>query len=104
LLQGVILVNEITQSSSEFQAMVYKSLPNSTIVGSTTAGADGSLATINLPGYIVSAISGIGVYFPDGRETQRIGILPDIFIRPTIKGIINNKDEVLDKAIEFLKN
>jgi C-terminal processing protease CtpA/Prc len=100
----VILVNEITQSSSEFQAMVYKSLPNSTIVGSTTAGADGSLATINLPGYIVSAISGIGVYFPDGRETQRIGILPDIFIRPTIKGIINNKDEVLDKAIEFLKN
>jgi C-terminal processing protease CtpA/Prc len=100
----VILVNEITQSASEFQAMAYKSLPNSTVIGSTTAGADGSLATINLPGYIVTTMSGIGVYFPDGRETQRVGILPDIFIRPTIKGITNNKDEVLDKAIDFLKN
>ncbi len=100
----VILVNEITQSASEFQGMVYKSLPNSTVIGSTTAGADGDLSTINLPGYIVTAMSGIGVYFPDGQETQRVGIIPDIFIKPTIKGITNNKDEVLDKAIDFLKN
>ena len=98
-----VLVNEITQSSSEFQAMVYKSLPNSTIIGSTTAGADGNLSTINLPGYIVTSMSGLGVYFPDGRETQRVGILPDIFVRPTIKGVANNRDEVLDKAIQFLR-
>jgi len=30
-------------------------------------------------------ISGIGVYYPDGTETQRIGIIPDIELRPTLK-------------------
>jgi C-terminal processing protease CtpA/Prc len=48
-------------------------------------------------------ISGIGVYYPDGRETQRIGIVPDIEVKPTIEGIKNGKDEVLEKAIEFIR-
>jgi C-terminal processing protease CtpA/Prc len=47
-------------------------------------------------------ISGIGVYYPDGTETQRVGIVPDIEIRPTIGGIRNGKDELLEKAIELI--
>ncbi len=47
-------------------------------------------------------ISGIGVYYPDGKETQRLGIVPDIELRPTIKGIRENRDELLEKAIEII--
>lgn len=47
-------------------------------------------------------ISGIGVYYPDGIETQRIGIVPDIEIKPTIQGIKEGRDEVLEKAIEII--
>jgi len=47
-------------------------------------------------------ISGIGVYYPDGRETQRIGIVPDIELKPTIEGIKKGQDEVLQKAIEII--
>jgi C-terminal processing protease CtpA/Prc len=47
-------------------------------------------------------ISGIGVYYPDGKETQRIGIVPDIEIKPTIQGIVTGRDELLDKAIEII--
>lgn len=47
-------------------------------------------------------ISGIGVYYPDGTETQRIGIVPDITVKPTIKGIKEGKDELLEKAIEII--
>jgi C-terminal processing protease CtpA/Prc len=47
-------------------------------------------------------ISGLGVYYPDGTETQRVGIVPDIIIKPTIKGIKEGKDEVLEKAIEII--
>ena len=48
-------------------------------------------------------ISGIGVYYPDGTETQQVGIVPDIEMKPTIKGIKNGEDELLDRAIEIIK-
>ncbi|MGL2964195.1 S41 family peptidase [Flavobacterium sp. RSB2_4_14] len=99
----IILLNETTQSSAEYHAMAYRTAPNATVIGSTTAGADGNVSSIRLPGGISTMISGIGVYYPDGRETQRIGIVPDIEVKPTIEGIKNGKDEVLEKAIEFIR-
>lgn len=36
-------------------------------------------------------------------ETQRIGIIPDIEIKTTIKGIQEGKDEVLDRALLFIE-
>lgn len=98
----VILINEISQSSAEFHAMAYEVNPNATVIGSTTAGADGNVSKISLPGDISTTISGIGVYYPNGKETQRVGIIPDIELRPTIKGIKSGRDELLDKAIEVI--
>jgi len=40
-----------------------------------------------LPGNISTMITGIGVYYPDGKEPQRIGIIPDVEVKPTIDGI-----------------
>ena len=44
-------------------------------------------------------ISGIGIFYPDGKPTQRIGIIPDLEIKPTIAGIRAGRDEVLEAAI-----
>jgi hypothetical protein len=44
-------------------------------------------------------ISGIGVFYPDKKPTQRIGIVPDIEIKPTIAGIRARRDEVLEQAL-----
>ena len=101
--QLIVLVNENTQSNAEFTAMALKAGNNTTIIGSTTAGSDGNVSEIVLPGGLKTKISGIGVYYPDGTETQRIGIIPDIEVRPTIDGIKNGKDELLEKAIELIK-
>ncbi|MFV0417387.1 MAG: S41 family peptidase [Dysgonomonas sp.] len=98
----VVIVNEETQSSAEYQTMAFQAGPRTTVIGSTTAAADGNVSRIILPGNIFTMISGIGVYYPDGRETQRIGIVPDIEIKPTLKGIKEGKDELLDKAIEII--
>ncbi|MES2515783.1 MAG: S41 family peptidase [Bacteroidota bacterium] len=98
----IILVNETSQSSAEFHAMAYRVHPNATVIGSTTAGADGNVSVFYLPGGIRTMISGIGVYYPNGKETQGVGIVPDIEIKPTIKGIKEGKDEVLEKAIELI--
>ena len=98
----IVLVNEITQSSAEYTSMAFRASEKTTIIGSTTAGADGNVSRINLPGGLQTMISGIGIYYPDGGETQRIGIVPDIEIKPTIQGIRTGKDEVLEKAIELI--
>ena len=99
----VVIVNEETQSAAEFAAMAFQAGENTTVIGSQTAGADGAVTEIVLPGGIKTRITGIGVYYPDGRQTQRIGIVLDIVVKPTIKGIREGRDEVLEKAIEIIK-
>ena len=98
----VVIVNEETISQAEYTAMAFRAGDNTVIIGSQTQGADGNVSFISLPGGLKAGISGIGVYYPDGRGTQRIGIVPDIEVKPTIKGIIDGKDELLEKAIEII--
>ena len=100
----VVLVNEFTQSQAEYTTMAFRAGRNTTIVGSTTAGADGNVSPITLPGGLSTYISGIGVFYPNGTPTQRVGIIPDVKIEPTINGIKNGKDELLEKGIEIINN
>ena len=93
---------ELSQSQSEYTAMAFRAGDNTSIIGSTTAGADGNVSAILLPGGLRTMISGIGVYYPNGEETQRVGIIPDVVVKPTIKGIKEGKDELLQKAIELI--
>lgn len=97
-----ILINERSQSHAEFCTMMYRTLPNSIVIGNTTAGADGDVVGIRLPGGVCSYFSGIGIYYPDGTETQRVGIIPDIYVWPTVKGVREGRDELLEKALEWL--
>jgi len=94
----VILVDEITQSSAEFHAMAFRAA-GGIVIGSMTAGADGNVSQIPLPGALSTMISGIGVFYPDKRPTQRIGIVPDKEVKPTIAGIRAGRDEVLAAAM-----
>jgi C-terminal processing protease CtpA/Prc len=97
----VILVDEVTQSQAEYTAMAFRVAPGAIVVGSTTAGADGNVSRIPLPGNVEGMISGIGVFYPDGRPTQRIGIVPDLVVRPTVAGIRAGRDEVLEAGVSY---
>lgn len=98
----ILLFNEFTQSHAEFTTMALQTAPRATLIGSQTSGADGNICTIFLPGEIETYFSTLGVYYPDGRATQRIGIVPDIEVRPTIQGLREGRDELLEKALEFI--
>ena len=104
--QGVtiILVNNITQSMAELMAMCLQTADNAIVLGSQTAGSDGPCVDFDLPGGYLTTFSGNGVFYPNGTETQRIGIVPDIVVKPTIEGIRLGKDEVLKRAIEHIHN
>ena len=94
----VVLVDESTQSQAEYTSMALRAA-GAVIVGSTTAGADGNVSGFGLPGGLSSAISGIGVFYPDKTPTQRVGIVPDVVIRPSVAGIRAGRDEVLEEAV-----
>jgi C-terminal processing protease CtpA/Prc len=83
--------------------MALRTAPDVTIIGSQTAGADGNVSLIRLPGGISTYFSGLGVFYPDGRPTQRIGIVPDIVVQPTLRGLREGRDEVLEAALQFLR-
>jgi hypothetical protein len=100
----IILVNEQTQSSAEYTALALRTAPHVIVMGSQTAGADGDISYVPFPGGFYSPFSGLGIFYPDGRETQGIGIVPDIFVYPTQQGIAAGKDEVLEKARVYIRN
>lgn len=94
-----ILVDETSISQAEYTSMAFRASPRAIVVGSTTAGADGNVSPFALPGGLNTMISGIGVFYPDKKPTQRLGILPDFEVRPTIAGIRAGRDEVLEEAL-----
>jgi C-terminal processing protease CtpA/Prc len=98
-----ILVDETTQSSAEFHSMAFRSVPGAVVIGSTTAGAVGNVSTVPIPGALSSYISGLGVYYPDGRGTQRVGIAPDVWVTPTIAGLRAGRDELIEAAIQVIR-
>jgi C-terminal processing protease CtpA/Prc len=98
----VVLVDETSQSQAEYTTMAFRAAPRTVVIGSTTAGADGNVSQIPLPGGYSTMISGLGVFYPDKRPTQRVGIVPDREVKPTIAGVKAGRDEVLEAALRAI--
>ena len=100
--QVVILVNERTISMAEFTAMYLQSAENSFTIGSQTLAADGNVSSLEILGGYKTGMTGIGIYYPDGTQTQRTGIKIDEIVRPTIQSVAKGEDFVLNRAIEII--
>jgi hypothetical protein len=98
----VLLVDETTMSNGEFTAMALQASAHVTTVGSQTAGADGNMSAIPIPGGFMAAISGIGVFYPDGRPTQRVGLKIDVTCPQTLESIAAGRDEAFECALKIV--
>jgi C-terminal processing protease CtpA/Prc len=99
----VVLINEICQSWCEGDVSQFKAR-GARLIGSHTAGTNGGIAnSFYVPGGIpIIFTNGAGTY-RDNKSRKPIGFVPDIEVKPTILGIQGGKDEVLDKAIQYLQ-
>lgn len=97
----IILMNEQTLSQAEYSCMIFSAMPNVVKVGSQTSGADGNITYWRMAQDIHAGMTNLGVFWPNGDSTQRIGIVPDSVVYPTKVGIRHRDDEVLDKAISI---
>ena len=98
----VVLMNDNTQSAAETIVMSLRTGPNVTVIGGNSIGANGNITRLPLPGGIYMGFSGLGVYTAEGGQTQRIGLSPDICSIRTIAGIREGRDELKEKAIQFI--
>jgi C-terminal processing protease CtpA/Prc len=99
----VMLVDERTQSQAEHTGLFFRTANGTTFIGSPTAGANGDVVGFAVPGGISLRFSGQGVTWMDGSQLQRVGLRPDVTSRPTIAGVRAGRDEVLDRALDWVR-
>ncbi|HEV8242082.1 MAG TPA: S41 family peptidase [Thermoanaerobaculia bacterium] len=98
----VMLIDERAISQSEHTALFMEQAAGATFIGSPTAGANGDVTNFSLPGGLMVSFTGHDVRHADGRQLQRVGIVPDVAVTPTLRGIREGRDEVLDRALAWL--
>ncbi|MEO7313609.1 MAG: S41 family peptidase [Ginsengibacter sp.] len=96
----ILLINEQTLSDGEMTAAGFRELKLGTIVGTetyrwiifTTSARliDGS--SVRLPSW--------GCYTLDGKDLEKTGVAPDIFVKNTFEDRMNDNDPQLKRAVE----
>ena len=99
----VMLIDERTMSQAEWTGLLFEAANGTKFIGSNSAGAVGDTTTLVLPGGIYASFTGHDVRHADGRVVQGIGLVPDIRVQPTIAGIRKGRDEVLERAMNYLE-
>lgn len=100
----VILMDETSQSQSEFTVMSLRNAPDAVVIGSPSVGADGDIVAFTLPGDLTTFMTGLSVVYPDGTQTQRVGLEPDVYFVPTIEQIKSGADALLDEAVSLINS
>jgi C-terminal processing protease CtpA/Prc len=99
----VMLIDEDAISQAEHTRMFFEAATEITFIGTPTAGANGDVTNMVLPGNIRVNFSGHDVRHADGRQLQRVGIQPTIRVEPTVADIRSGRDAVLEAAIDYLQ-
>ncbi len=98
----VLLIDERTQGAMERLAMALESAASVTFIGSASAGAPSVAVPLELPGSLTVGIPLVELRRADGGQVQRVGISPMLDVRPTVRGLRNRQDEVLERAQQWL--
>lgn len=72
------------------------------IVGAPTAGTNGNVNPLPLPGGYTLTWTGMQVLKHDGSQLHGVGILPTVPASRTLKGVTEGRDELLEKALEVV--
>lgn len=65
-----------------------------------TLEVDGNVSVVLLPGGHQTAISGLGIYYPDDSKTHRCGVRIDHPVTQTLEDVLAGRDEVLERALQ----
>lgn len=99
----VTLIDAGAMSAAETMGLMLEATCGTTFVGSPTAGVDGDMTYTSLPGGIWMSFTGMDTRHADGSQLQRKGLTPHVAVHPTLAGLRAGRDEVLERALQLLK-
>ncbi len=99
--QIIFLVDGGCASACEELVGPFKENHRGTLVGETTEGSSGPAFMQDLGDGMRIGIAAKRQYFPDGTEFEGVGIKPDVEVQPSVDDLRNERDPVLEKAVEL---
>lgn len=97
-----LLVGPVTVSAAENFAMQLTGADRATVVGRTSAGTNGNITGVLVPGAMAPTFTGMEVLFPDGSLFHGVGVVPDVPVMPTAQAFAAGQDPELEAAVELL--
>ena len=98
-----ILIGNNTASAAEDFLIYADNQAHMTKIGSPTFGSTGQPFLFQLPGGANARICTKKDTYPDGKEFVGYGVQPDILVKKTYEDYLQNRDPVLERALEHLK-
>jgi Peptidase family S41 len=97
-----VLIAPHTQSQAEHILMPLASTSRATFVGRPTAGTNGNITGVMLPGSFGLTFTGMEVLFADMSTFHGQGISPDILAHPTVVALAAGEDPELMQALAVI--
>lgn len=102
---AILIDNNSFSACEDFLINIYEMPNRPVLIGEETAGSTGAPLVVELPHEAVARICTLRPLFPYSMKPfAGEGIIPDIEIVPTLEDILNGKDIVMDKALQYLQN
>jgi carboxyl-terminal processing protease len=98
-----IITDNGTVSAKEDFVVPFKDNHRAVIVGERTAGSTGQPYMFYFNKDQSVAVGAKTAYMPDGSRFEKVGILPDVAVSPTLEDVRGGRDTVLMKTIELAK-
>jgi len=100
----VVLIGPGSISGAESFAGPMRAYRRATLVGERTAGVCGVVRSVNLaPGWTICVATHHTDFGPEEWQLNRIGVTPDVLVRPTLEDETAGRDPQLEAAIEILR-
>lgn len=99
----VVLVNATTFSSAENFCVTFRGAKRGKIIGTPTGGSTGNPIFIDLGFGLGCCICTKHELDAEGNEFVGIGIQPDIVVEEDSHAFLKGRDNVIEKALEFLR-